>query len=196
MTDAVDPPDGLKPKSRGRPMLKRITIGVLVIMMIMAMGCGKSEDSLKGQDGIAQDRVFVTFTVPYRDLQVSDLLESLGSHVIESVYYSDRVQVSVPDGKTAAEMIEALTESDLVELAQPYYIFDPSQVVVTFNVPYDDERVTELLQNSESRITRTYEYSDCVLVSVPRGKTVADMVDILSSSSLVDYAEPNYYAYI
>lgn len=177
-------------------MLKRITIGVLAIMMILAVGCGKTSDSLKEEDGVDPDAVFVRFNLEADYSQVSDLLDSLGSHVIETVYYSDRVQVTVPEGKTAAEMIEALEESELVEDAEPYYLYAPYEVTVKFNVAHDDERVTALLESLGSQIKRTYEYSDFVLVSVPQDKTVADMVEALSGSPLVEYAEPNYYAYI
>jgi hypothetical protein len=188
-------------------MLKRITVGILVIMMILAVGCGKTNESVKEEDGIApdqvpvadgvaQDRVFVEFTVSPRDRQVSDLLDSLGSHVIETVYYSDRVQVTVPEGKTATDMVETLNGNPLVECAEPYYLFDPDQVVVQFKVAVSDSRVSALLESLGSRIPRTYEYSDFVLVSVPEARMVADIVESLNSSPLVEYAEPNYYAYI
>ncbi len=177
-------------------MSKRIAISILVLITILAVGCGKGGDSFKEEDGVAQDRVFVKFTVPYRDIQVSDLLDTLGSHVIQTVYYSDRVQVSVPEGKTAGEMIEVLEESDLVEDADPYYLYAPGEVTVKFNVAHDDERATALLESLGSQLERTYEHCDFVTVSVPKDKTVAEMVEALSGSPLVDYAEPNYCAYI
>jgi sulfur carrier protein ThiS len=187
-------------------MLKRITIGVLLITLILAVGCGNDAESVKNEDreaqgpsvtedGIAQDRVFVEFTVPYRDIQVSDLLESLGSHVMETVYYGSRVQVTVPEGKTAADMVDILNGNPLVECVEPYYFFDPDQVVVKFNVAYDDETVSDLLASLGTHISRIYEYSDFVLVSVPEDRTVAEIVDALSSSPLVEYAEPDYYLY-
>jgi hypothetical protein len=177
-------------------MARRILVSILAVVMIFAVGCGKTSDSPKEEDGVAQDRVFVEFTVPYRDIQVSDLLESLGSHVIETVYYSDRVQVTVPEGKTAPDMVDILNGNPLVECAEPYYLFDPDQVVVKFNVAYDDETVSDLLASLGSHVSWTYEYSDFVLVSVPEDDTVAEMVDVLSSNPLVDYAEPNYYVHI
>jgi Fervidolysin N-terminal prodomain len=188
--------DSLAKTERTR-MLRTIAIGALVIMVILAVACGKAGDSLKEQDGIAQDRVSVQFRVPVCDEQVSALLERLGSRIMEGVYYQDSTRlVSVPEGKTAAEMIETLEKSELVEDAQPYYLYAQDEVTVKFNVSHDDERVTELLESLGSQVKRTYEYSDFVLVSVPKDKTVADMVDILSSNPLVEYAEPNYYVHI
>lgn len=178
-------------------MLKRIAISALVVMMMLAFGCGEGGDSIKQQDGIAQDRVSVHFKIPVCDEQVPALLESLGSHIIEGVYYQDSTRlVSVPEGKTAAEMIEALEESGLVEDAQPYYLYAPDEVTVKFNVAHEDERVTDLLESLGSQIKRTYEYSDFVLVSVPEGKPVTQMVDSLCRSPLVEYAGPNYYVHI
>jgi len=115
---------------------------------------------------------------------------------METVYYSSRVQVTVPEGKTAADMVDILNGNPLVECVEPYYLFDPDQVVVKFNVAYDDETGSDLLASLGTHISRIYEYSDFVLVSVTEDKTVADMVEVLSRSPLVDYAEPNYYAYM
>jgi hypothetical protein len=195
MTDAVDPPDRLKAKPRGRLMLKRMTVGILMILMMLAVGCGESGESLKETDGIALDRVFVAFTVPSGDSQVSELLDSLGSHIVETGFYNDRVQVSLPEHKTSAEMVEILKGNTLVRSAELYYLFDPDQVAVKFKVPHSDGRISDLLESLGSHIARTYEYSDFVLVAIPEDRTVAEMVECLSRNPLVEYAEPNYCFY-
>ena len=177
-------------------MLKRITVGILMMTLILAVGCGRSAESLKETDGIAEDRVSVEFKVPVGDERVSALLQSLGSHIVETLFYGNRVLISVPEDDTVPGVLETLKQSKLVECAEPYYLFDPDEVTVKFNVSHDDERVTALLESLGSQIARTYEYSDFVLVSVPEDKTVADMIDVLSNNPLVDYAEPNYYVHI
>jgi hypothetical protein len=177
-------------------MLKRITIGVLAIMMILAVGCGNTSDSLKEEDGVAQDRVAVRFNSSAEDGQVSDLLESLGSHLIgEHWNQCPPPLVSVPEEKSPADMVEALSKSPLVERAELYYLFDPDEAVVKFKVAVSDSRVSDLLESLGSHITQSYEGSDFVLVSVPEDRTVAEIVDALSSSPLVEYAEPDYYLY-
>lgn len=188
-------------------MLRIIAVGILAMMLILAVGCRKTSESIKEEDadargpvltedGVAQDRVFVEFTAPSGDSRVLDLLDSLGSHIIETVYYGNRVQVSVPEGKTAVDMVETLNRNPLVKCAELYHLFDPDQVVVKFKVGASDSQVSALLESLGSHITRSYEYSDFVLVSVPEDRAVADIVQSLNSSPLVEYAEPNYYAYI
>jgi len=175
-------------------MLKIITVGILVIMMILAVGCGKTNESVKERDGVAPYRVFVEFTVPSSDSQVSDLLESLGSRIVEIVFNSNLVIVSLPNGMAVADMVETLNRNPLVEYAKPAYALD--EIVVKFNVPYEDERVSTLLASLGSRVIYASEYADNVLVSVPEDKTVVDMVETLSRSRLVEYAEPDYLCYV
>jgi hypothetical protein len=113
-------------------MLRIIAVGILAMMLILAVGCRKTSESIKEEDadargpvltedGVAQDRVFVEFTAPSGDSRVLDLLDSLGSHIIETVYYGNRVQVSVPEDRAVADIVQSLNSSPLVEYAEPNY---------------------------------------------------------------------------
>ena len=44
-------------------MLKRITVGILVIMMILAVGCANNAKSVEKEDGVLPDGVHVDFKV-------------------------------------------------------------------------------------------------------------------------------------
>ena len=170
--------------------MRRVAIGVLVIIMILAAGCGKAGNSLKEGDPVPRGRVSVEFTVPSSDSQISDLLESLGSRIVVRVANSNIVIVSLPDGMAPPDMVQALNSDPLVKYAGPVYALD--EIGVKFKVAHDDERVSDLLESLGSRITQSYEGSDFVLVSVPEDKTIVDVVETLRSSPLVEYAEPDY----
>jgi Tfp pilus assembly protein PilO len=104
-----------------RSMLRRITVSILVMMLILAVGCGKTRDSANERTEFAPDEVIVQFKVAVDDSRVSDLLTSLGSRISQTYEYSDFVLVSVPEDKTVADMVESLSRSSLVKYAEPNY---------------------------------------------------------------------------
>lgn len=180
---------GPQAKTEGREMLKRITIGVLAIMMILAVGCGKTSDSLKEENRAVPDGVAVDFKVAVDDEGVPELLESVGNPILETAHSISRLYVSVPEGETAADMVETMNMSPLVEYAKPSC--RPDEVVVGFNAwASDRERAVAFLESLGSCIIWDPEWGSSVVLSAPEGKQVADMVDILNSSPLVQFAEP------
>jgi hypothetical protein len=174
-------------------MLKRITIGVLVTMMILAVGCGKSSESVKSDDASAPEHVHVDFKVTADDAELSALLNDLGSPVLVTCYSVNLyLYISVPAGKTATQAIDTLKASPLVEYVKPSCRTD--EIVVGFNVSCDRESASSLLETLGSCITWDPEWGYSAVLTVTQGETVDDMVDILNSSLLVQFAEPCYFS--
>ena len=68
----------------------------------------------------------------------------------------------------------------------------PDEIIVGFSMTCDREEASALLGSLGSRITWDPVWGYSAVLGVTEGETVDDMVDILNSSPLVQFAEPCY----
>ncbi len=74
-------------------------------------------------------------------------------------------------------------------------LYVPDEVIVKFK-PWTDRRSVEGLLRAEAAVQRRESKGGrFTVVGVPPGRTVAELVEVFSASPLVEYAEPNFYAY-
>ena len=81
------------------------------------------------------------------------------------------------------------------EVAQDYYgKYQPGEIIVQFKAHASSQDVAALIEK-QSAIEKSYNSTgNYVLLSIPVDKPVSEMAAIFNQSSLVEYAEPNYYA--
>ena len=72
----------------------------------------------------------------------------------------------------------------------------PGQIIVKFKPGTPIEAENQLNESLGTTVIYTSPKGGFKILQIPEGKTVAEMVDIYSQQPIVEYAEPNYIAYI
>lgn len=84
--------------------------------------------------------------------------------------------------------------SQYINLNVPPDNFIPDEIIVKFKDRADSAKINKINSKYGSSIKQKDRYSDSMTVSVPRGRTVHEMVKLYKSEQDVEYAEPNYIA--
>src|SRR3989344_862212 len=80
-------------------------------------------------------------------------------------------------------------------LKSPRALYVPDEIIVKFQKGAD-ENVVKKLQDAQGALERYRTlFGNFRVLKIAEGKTAAEMAAIFKNSSLVEYAEPNYYAY-
>ena len=70
----------------------------------------------------------------------------------------------------------------------------PHEIIIQFNATASAPDIAALIAKHHTVAKRNIPKGNCVLVTIPADKSVAEMVAIFKQSALVEYVEPNYYA--
>jgi len=84
-------------------------------------------------------------------------------------------------------------EAGLDRARRPPYVQD--EIIVKFKPGAPEQAIQELL--NQQRVFEKYEskFAKFKVLKIPKGKAVLQVVEAFKASPLVEYAEPNYYAY-
>ncbi|MFC1847877.1 S8 family serine peptidase [Chloroflexota bacterium] len=77
----------------------------------------------------------------------------------------------------------------LDEIAAEYV---PGEIIVKYKQEVSGIAVSMFNQSIETSVIYTSPYAGFKVIRIPRGKTVAEMIEVYSEQSIVEYAEPNY----
>jgi len=82
------------------------------------------------------------------------------------------------------------------ETGQDYYYgeYAPGEIIVQFKTHASAQDITALLAKHHIVEKFNNPNGNYVLLSIPAGKSISEIVAIFKQSSLVEYTEPNYYA--
>ena len=72
----------------------------------------------------------------------------------------------------------------------------PDQIIVKFKDSIRGATVAQINQAMETDVVYTSSYTGFKVLEIPKGKTVAEMVEAYSKLPNVEYAEPNYIDHI
>jgi len=82
-----------------------------------------------------------------------------------------------------------------VPLKAPLPLYVPDEIIVKFKPGVAEEAISGLLQAQQVSEKFKSKEARFRTLRVPGGKTVPELVEAFKASPLVEYAEPNYYAY-
>jgi serine protease len=79
---------------------------------------------------------------------------------------------------------------------KPEARYVPGEIIVKFKPGVRDEVIRDLNQRHGCSVLSISRFAGFKRLRIPKGKTVEEMVEIYSKNPNIDYAEPNYIAYI
>lgn len=96
--------------------------------------------------------------------------------------------------KAAPPELPILVKEEKPEKApRPLYV--PDEIIVKFKKDVNDDAIRGLKQAQGVLEKYISPFAEFRVLKIPKGKTVEELVEIFSKNPLVEYAEPNYYAY-
>lgn len=96
------------------------------------------------------------------------------------------------DPPTTLPLLERAPEKAL-KAPRPLYV--PDEIIVKFKPGIAKGLIEQLLTEQEALEKYESRFAKFKVLKIPKGKTVPQLVEIFKKNPLVDYAEPNYYAY-
>lgn len=86
-----------------------------------------------------------------------------------------------------------IKEEKPLKALRPLYV--PDEIIVKFKSEITKDAIEKFLQ--EQRVSEKYEskFAKFKALKIPETKNIPQLVEIFKTSPLVEYAEPNYYAY-
>jgi len=96
-------------------------------------------------------------------------------------------------GAALVELPLLVKEETPLKAPRPLYV--PDEIIVKFKTGITQDLIEKFLQ--EQKVSEKYEskFAKFKVLKIPATKIIPQLVEIFEASPLIEYAEPNYYAY-